>query len=156
MNFEELIGRVGVYPAGFVVGFVSGLVPFVNTEIFLVVVSPFVLRPALAPIALITALGQMVAKSILFYAGKGVFSIKMGRHEKRIKAVQKKFMEREGRADVLIFVSAVLGFPPFYATSFVAGALKLHFVNFLVAGFVGRSIRFGLIIYFPQLLMRIF
>ena len=84
MNFEELVGKVGVYAASFVVGFVSGLVPFVNSEVYLVAVSPMVTRPALAPIALLSAAGQMVAKTIIFYAGRGVFKINMGKLEQKI------------------------------------------------------------------------
>ena len=154
MNFEELIGKVGVYAASFLIGFVSGLVPFVNSEGFLVVVSPMVGRHALLPIALLTAAGQMVAKSILFYAGRGVFTINMGRLEKRIEAVQRKFKAWEGKVDLLVLLSASVGIPPFYVLSFVAGAVKLNFFRFVSVGLVGRSIRFAVIIYFPQLILR--
>ena len=60
----------------------------------------------------------------------------------------------ENKADVLILLSAAVGFPPFYVVSFVAGALKNHFAKFLVAGLVGRSIRFAAVVYFPQFVMR--
>lgn len=154
MNFEELIAKVGVYAASLVIGFVSGLVPFVNAELFLVLVSPIVARHSLLPIAAIMAVGQMAAKTILFYAGRGVFNINMGRLEKRIEAVQRKFKEWENKVDLLVFVSASVGIPPFYVLSFVAGALKLHILRFLSMGLVGRSIRFAVIIYFPQLVLK--
>ena len=154
MNFEELIGKVGVYAASFVVGFVSGLVPFVNSELYLVAVSPMVARHSLLPIALLSAAGQMVAKTILFYAGRGVFNINMGKIEKKIEAVQKKFQDWENKVDALILLSAFVGLPPFYVVSVVAGALKLHYIRFLVAGIVGRSARFVVIIYFPQLVLK--
>jgi membrane protein YqaA with SNARE-associated domain len=154
MNFEELVGKVGIYAASFVVGFVSGLVPFVNSEVYLVAVSSMVARPALLPIALLSAAGQMVAKTIIFYAGRGVFKINMGKLEKKIEVVQKKFQDWEGKADVLMLFSAAVGMPPFYVVSFVAGALKLHYIRFLIAGLVGRSIRFAAIIYFPQLVLK--
>ena len=61
MNFEELIGSTGVYAASFVVGFVSGFVPVVNAEVYLLLVASTVSRPALAPVALLTTAGQMAA-----------------------------------------------------------------------------------------------
>lgn len=156
MDFEELIAKVGVYAASLVVGFVSGLVPFVNSEVFLLLVSPITAKPALLPVAALAALGQMGAKTILFYAGRGVFSFDMGRFEKRIEKVQQKFHEWENRTDLLILVSAFAGFPPFYVVSFVAGALKLNVVRFLVPGLIGRFLRFSVIVYFPQLVKRFF
>jgi len=154
MNPEELIGKVGVYAASFVIGFVSGLVPFVNSELYLVAVSTIAARHSLAPIALLTAAGQMVAKTILFYAGRGVFNINMGKFEKKIESVQEKFQDWENKVDALILLSAFVGIPPFYVVSFVAGALKLHYIRFLAAGMVGRSVRFAVIIYFPQLVLK--
>ncbi len=154
MNPEELIGKVGVYAASFVIGFVSGLVPFVNSELYLVAVSTMAARHSLVPIALLTAAGQMVAKTILFYAGRGVFNINMGRFEKKIEAVQKKFQDWDNKVDALILLSAFVGMPPFYVVSFVAGALKLHYIRFLAAGMVGRSARFAVIVYFPQLVLK--
>jgi membrane protein YqaA with SNARE-associated domain len=154
MNFEELIAKVGIYAASLVVGFVSGLVPVVNSEVFLVIVSPMVAKHSLLPIALLVAVGQMAAKTILFYAGRGVFSINMGRIEKKIESVQRKFKEWENKVDLLILVSAAVGLPPFYVVSFVAGGLKLHVLRFLSMGLIGRGIRFVLIIYFPQVVLK--
>jgi membrane protein YqaA with SNARE-associated domain len=133
MNSEELIAKVGIYGASFVVGFVSGLVPFVNSELYLVAVSSMVARPALLPIALLSASGQMVAKTIIFYAGRE---------------------DWENKADFLMLISASVGLPPFYVVSFVAGALKLHYIRFFIAGIIGRSIRFAAIVYFPQLVLK--
>ena len=154
MNSEELVAKVGVYAGSFIVGFVSGLVPFVNSEIYLVAVSTMVSRQALIPVALLSAAGQMVAKTIIFYAGRGVFSLKMHKLEGRIEAVQRKFKDWETRIDALILFSATVGLPPFYVVSFVAGAAKLHYIRFLASGFVGRSIRFAVIVYFPQLVLK--
>ncbi len=154
MNFEEVIASVGVYAGSFVVGFVSGLVPIINAELFLIAVSPIAARHSLLPIALLAALGQMAAKTIIFYAGRGVIRINTAKIEGRIEAVQKKFKEWENKVDVLILLSAIIGLPPLYLVAFVAGALKLHFLRFLAAGITGRSIRFAVIVYSPQLVLK--
>jgi membrane protein YqaA with SNARE-associated domain len=154
MHVQDLLARVGIYAGSFIVGFVSGLVPFVNAEVFLVAVSPITPRHALLPVAVLCGAGQMCAKTIIFYAGRGVFKINMGKLEGKIEAVQAKFQLWQNKAGALIFLSAVVGMPPFYVVSFVAGALKLSYVKFLATGFPGRCIRFGVIIYFPQLILR--
>ena len=154
MDFEALTGKVGIYLASFVVGFVSGLVPFVNSEIYLVAVSTMAAKPALLPIAMISAAGQMVAKTILYYAGRGVFKINMGKYQSKIETVQEKFERWDKKTDLLVLISAAVGLPPFYVVSFVAGALKLNVIKFVVTGLVGRGIRFAVIVYFPQLVMK--
>jgi membrane protein YqaA with SNARE-associated domain len=49
-------------------------------------------------------------------------------------------------------VSAVVGLPPFMATTVLAGLAKMPMVTFLTAGFVGRWIRFTLLAMSPALL----
>jgi membrane protein YqaA with SNARE-associated domain len=154
MDFESLTAKVGIYAGSFVIGFVSGLVPFVNSELYLVFVSPLAARPALMPIALLCAAGQMCAKTILFYAGRGVFKINMGRYQSKIEKVQEKFERWEKKTDLLIVGSAAIGLPPFYVVSFVAGAMKVNFVRFFIWGILGRSVRFGVLVYFPQFIMK--
>lgn len=154
MDFEALVGKVGIYLASFVIGFVSGLIPFVNSELYLIAVSPMVARPALVPIALLSAFGQLLAKTVLYYAGRGVFTINMGRYKSKVEAVQEKFERWQNKSDLLIFVSATVGLPPFYVVSFVAGALRLNVVKFFITGLLGRSIRFAIIVYFPQLVLK--
>jgi membrane protein YqaA with SNARE-associated domain len=154
MSFEELVSKVGVYAGSFVVGFVSGLIPVFNSEVFLVAVSPIVARHSLVSIALLSTIGQMTAKTIIFYAGRGVVRIDMGKFERKLESVQKKFREWEGKVDALILLSAIVGLPPLYLVSFVAGAAKIHFARFLAAGFTGRFIRFMVVVYSPQLVLK--
>ena len=40
------------------------------------------------------------------------------------------------------FVSAAVGFPPFFAMAMVAGALRMNVVVFFVAGLIGRTFFF--------------
>ena len=43
------------------------------------------------------------------------------------------------------------GVPPFYAVSFMAGALRLSAAAFLAIGTTGRVIRFTAVFLFPEL-----
>jgi membrane protein YqaA with SNARE-associated domain len=49
----------------------------------------------------------------------------------------------------VILASATFGFPPFYLTTLVAGALRIGFGTFLAAGFLGRLLHFGAIAMAP-------
>jgi membrane protein YqaA with SNARE-associated domain len=151
MNFEELTGELGVFVVSLVVGVVSGLVPIINSEVYLIFVSSVTSQPALLPVALLSAFGQMVSKTILFYAGRGLLSIDFGKYKNKIDAAQRKLVESKNKTDLVVFFSATIGLPPFYVISIAAGTLKMRVSRFVVAGFVGRSIRFASIIYFPQL-----
>ena len=43
---------------------------------------------------------------------------------------------------LLTFVSAAIGFPPFFAMAMVAGTLRMNVVVFFVAGLLGRTLFF--------------
>jgi membrane protein YqaA with SNARE-associated domain len=54
----------------------------------------------------------------------------------------------------ITFASALVGVPPFFLVSIVAGALNVAFARFLVAGTAGRLIHFTLVAFVPELLRR--
>jgi membrane protein YqaA with SNARE-associated domain len=53
----------------------------------------------------------------------------------------------------LVLVSSLVGLPPFFLVTFVAGAMKMNFVTFLTAGMMGRLVRFGALVMVPQLMV---
>jgi membrane protein YqaA with SNARE-associated domain len=52
---------------------------------------------------------------------------------------------------VTLALSSVTGIPPFYAVSFVAGALRLLAAAFLATGATGLVTRFTAVFLFPEL-----
>ena len=155
MDFDALTAKFGLYLGSVVIGFVSGLVPVVNSEIYLLAVSTLAGKPALLPVAALTSLGQMLGKTLLFYAGRGVIKIPTRKYENKMEAVKRKFEQWQHKTDLFIFLSAFAGFPPFYIVSVVGGAMNINFARFFVAGIIGRTIRFAVIVYFPQLVQGI-
>ena len=49
-------------------------------------------------------------------------------------------------ATTIVLTSSVVGIPPFYVTTMVAGALRMSFARWLIAGSIGRLVRFGAIV----------
>lgn len=140
LGLERLLGFVG---ASFFVGFSGGLVPVINIEIFLLaaaLASPH----SLVAIVVLTAAGQMTAKSLVYLAGKGALSLHVGkRHEARIAALSARFTRRRAAIPAIVFTSAATGFPPFYLVSVAAGSARFSLAEFLLAGGCGHLLRFG-------------
>ena len=146
---DSLEGIAGVYLASFAIAIVSGVVPIVNAELYLigVVLAVGGIPEALA-LALLVALGQMIAKAAIYRASLGVAQLgerqtqKLGAKLERARAL----VHRHRRKPLaLAFVSASVGLPPFYVVSILAGILEVRFRAFFTVGLAGRTLRFGTI-----------
>ena len=157
---NELLSEIQAQAAGdplrlcivtYLVCFVSGLVPLVHSEAYLVSVSAVSPFGAILPLTLAAALGQMTAKVMLYFGGRGVVRLPLGRHRQRVDAAQARFEQRRGSTRAFLFVSAFTGLPPFLAVSVLAGMLRLALRDFVVAGLLGRFLRFGVATLLPQI-----
>ena len=127
----------------------SALLPILNAEAFVAVVSrtyPIVL------VSLVAAAGQMVGKTIWYYAGANAEKLPWLHRKlekpKMAASLEKWRLQTEGRPVMALavqFCSAALGFPPYAVIAALAGVLRVHYLWFLVCGFVGRFLRFWLI-----------
>ncbi len=151
-EFEEIITKVGLYLATFLVCLVSGFLPLVNAELYLVSISAISSKSVALPVILLSTSGQMTAKSIIYLAGRGFLNLPLGKYEKKIEKVRETFAKWQNKIDLLIFMSAFLGFPPFFIVSILAGMQKLNFRRFFIFGFFGRLLRFAITFLFPQLI----
>lgn len=132
---------------------VSGLVPFVNAEIYLLSAAALA-PPALAiPLVLAATLGQMTAKAAMYGTGRGVVRLRGERMRRWVTEAEAWAEQRQDAGNTLIFVSAASGFPPFYVVSIACGVLRVRFVPFLTLGFLGRLVRFGAVVLVPRLLL---
>lgn len=156
MNFEQMVGQYGLYLSTYIIAVISGFVPVVNIEVYLVWVAAFTPRSQGLPIAILATLGQMTAKTLMYLGGAGILKITLRKPEEKMAAVQKKFESWKNRTSLFIFLSAFLGVPPFYLVSVASGALKIKLPRFLITGLAGRFLRFGITVFFPHLIKSIF
>ncbi len=152
MNFEPMLLHYGLYLTTFIVAAISGVVPVVNTEIYLVWVAALTPRSLGVPLAVLAAAGQMTGKIIMYLAAAGILKISVKEPGEKMAAIKKKFESWKDRLSLFIFLSAFSGFPPFYVVSLAAGGLRVNFWRFLFAGLAGRLLRFALIVFFPHLI----
>jgi len=132
--------------------FVSGFVPLVNIEAY--ILGAAALLPGCPPLVVVVAaaLGQMAAKTLLFLGGRGLVSLPAG-HGERALAMASRLAARRRSAPALVFTSALTGLPPFYVVSVAAGFLGFRTGHFLLAGLAGRLLRFGAVFALPAVLL---
>lgn len=153
---SELLLLAGV----FVLAFVSAFVPLVSIELALVVAAAAgTSNGLLVAQVLFAAAGQMVGKSCFYLGGRTAF-IRWTKREKQPRAhggrrlgrLVARAARQRAAAAVTVFLSAVIGLPPFALVSALAGAWRLRLPSFFVLGLAGRSARFAGVLLVPQLL----
>lgn len=134
---------VGIYGASFVIAILSGFIPLINAEIYLVAVSVSTQSLPLAiALGFIVALGQMIAKVGIYKTARKASNLRLHEEGSKMARARKLMAKWEGKPHLLTFISATFGIPPFFIVSVVGGMLELPFVQFMTVGFIGRSIRF--------------
>jgi membrane protein YqaA with SNARE-associated domain len=141
----------GQFLVAFALAVVSALVPFVNSEVLVLTYAALAgggRRGALM-VAGLFAVGQMVGKCALYWSGRGAARIPSEKRRRTIERWRERFQRSPRTVVLFVFVSALSGFPPFYAVSVLAGAFRTNLPAFFVAGFVGRFIRFSILALAP-------
>jgi membrane protein YqaA with SNARE-associated domain len=128
----------------------GALLPFVNTEVYLIGAATLMPKPLLVPLVVAGSVGAMAGKVLLYYGGRGLVKVPWQRAQKELAKMQARMEEKPAVGKLLYSVSAVVGLPPFYVTTLAAGAVKMNFTFFLVVGFIGRLIRFAAVVALPQ------
>ena len=130
-------------------GALSSVVPLFNMEAYIsVAYARSQTHPALL-LAVVGSLGQNLGKLVWYYASRGALDVAWLRRRLDTPKRQASFErwrsvvgDRPLLSGVLVFVSAMIGFPPFFAMAMVAGSLRMNVVVFFVAGLLGRSLFF--------------
>ncbi len=145
----QILEAVGLYFGTFLVCLLGGLVPLINTEVFLVglITLGAVRSPSSLPaIVLLASLGQLVAKIILYYAGLGMFELPRGRYKAKIEAARARVERWRDKPKWVLAVSSTVGLPPLYLVSLSAGALKMRLRTFLPICMAGRIVHFAAVV----------
>jgi len=135
----------------------SAVMPWFNAEVIVLsmpAVAPS--RTVLAILVVIATVGQMTGKCFVYWAGRKGDKALPGRAGVALEKLKVRLATTPSRAAALVLVSALVGLPPFFLVTFVAGALKMNFVTFLTAGTMGRLLRFGALVTLPQLVIPLF
>lgn len=130
---------------------IGALVPFVNTEVYLIGAAALTPPELWAPLVVAGTVGAMAGKVLLYYAGRGVVKLPGGRVKRGLEKARSQMETRPRVGMALYAASALIGIPPFYVTTLAAGAVRMNIAFFLAVGFVGRLVRFALVVALPAL-----
>jgi membrane protein YqaA with SNARE-associated domain len=130
-------------------GAVSAVIPVFNMEAYISVMYANAGDRSALGLAFIGSLGQNLGKLVWYYLSLGALDIpwlqKRMDTPKRQASFERWRNYVQGRplmSGLLTFVSAAVGFPPFFAIAMVAGTLRMNVVVFFVAGLIGRTLFF--------------
>jgi membrane protein YqaA with SNARE-associated domain len=141
---QQILDSLGIYAGIFIIGIISGLVPFLPAEIILgaVVVLAGNLWLAVS-LGVLVAAGQMVAKALLYKGAQRAVAIGGEPKEGSKLARAKKYVDRwKDKPLLLTFVSGTIGIPPLLLIAPLAGIMGIRFRAFLACGMAGRTVRF--------------
>ena len=131
----------------------SALLPILNVEAYLAAVALKAHNLSDWQLAAVGGGGQSVGKILWYLAGIHSLKIRWIRQKMDTEKWQvsyEKWHERiVGRplfAGAISFGSAVTGFPPLAVIAVLAGTLRMNFTIFMITVFVGRTIRFWLVL----------
>ena len=141
---DSIEASFGIYLATLIVSVLSGLIPVVNGEVYLIAAILVAKDPVVAiALAVLVAVGQMLAKIVLYYAARGATELgRSTRFGDKLQKAQALIDRWKNKPLTLLFISAVTGLPPFYLVSLLAGVVGIRFPVFLFLGLLGRVIRF--------------
>ena len=116
----------------------SAVMPWLNAEVIVLslpAVAPS--RTALALLVVIATVGQMTGKGLVYWAGRKGNKVLPGRAGMALEKMKDRLAARPSKATALVLVSSLVGLPPFFLVTFVAGGL----------------VRFGALVMVPQLMV---
>ncbi len=129
----------------------SAVFPWMAVEVIVLALPAVASSPhALLALLLVATVGQMTGKAIVYWIGRGCWRWSTPRLTQQVERGRGRFAQGSHGGAGLVFLSSSVGWPPFFAVAAVAGALKVHFPTFMVAGTAGRLVRFGALIFVPQ------
>jgi membrane protein YqaA with SNARE-associated domain len=131
----------------------SAIFPWIAVEIIVLAlpaVAPSL--PALAFLVVVTTAGQMAGKCLVYWSGHRTFHRAGPRLAGAVERWRTAMTQRPRGAFGLVFLSSSVGFPPFFLITAAAGALRVDFVPFVIAGTMGRLLRFSAIVFVPHML----
>jgi membrane protein YqaA with SNARE-associated domain len=100
----------------------------------------------------VATLGHMAAKTLVYLGSRGTTPLVTPRQRAGLERVSALLLRRRRLQVLTVLLSAVGGLPPFYLVTVCCGALRLPLRDFLVAGTVGRGVRFGALALLPRLI----
>lgn len=156
MDWGPLLESVGIYGTTIILCFISGVLPILHVEAFLVTVSALSSQKIVIPLIIVASTVSILAKSLVYLTARGVLNLPLKKYEEKLEPVRRRIERWRAGTMVLLLISACTGMPPFYLMTILSGTMKYNFIKYFLCGVFGLAVRYALVIEFPQLLKRLF
>ena len=132
-----------------VLSFISAVFPLVSAEVVVLGLAAASPTPNVILLAAVATAAQMAGKSTMYWVGARAVGHTPARYRVTMDRWEQRFRAARGRVGSIVFVSSMSGLPPFYVISTLAGAFRTSFLTFLIAGTIGRFVRFTSLAWLP-------
>jgi membrane protein YqaA with SNARE-associated domain len=156
------------------VAFGSALVPLISIEVFVIGLASSEPGVHWLAIGAAVAIGQITGKLLYYLAARGSIRLPAFLHDRlhrerspsarrdrwqrrtkrlrmRLEALRERCHRHPHWMTGTYGVSAIVGMPPFMATTVLAGLARMRLCTFLAAGLLGRWLRFSVLAACPAL-----
>lgn len=131
----------------------SAVLPWLNAEVMVLAMARLAPSPAgLAAIAVLATAGQVTGKAFVYWAARRAADAGASHLPASVEAWQARATSRSTHPFAWALVSAVVGVPPLYVVTLLAGAAKLSFPRFLCVAATGRLVHFAVLVLGPLVL----
>jgi membrane protein YqaA with SNARE-associated domain len=134
-----------------VVGATSSLFPVSPVEPWLIGVAIVAPGWLIVPLIVLVTVSSMAAKTVVFLGGRRVEAAFRGKTRQRFDRLRDEVAGRPRLQRGTLFVSSLVGFPPFYLITALCGTLRMPLRHFVVLATTGRAIRFATLMTVPHL-----
>lgn len=134
----------------------TGYIPSVSTEIILISMGLVISKQQVLTLALIGAFSQTLAKCHLYFLSAKVVSCFRYKTKRKFISLKKRLKSRDKLSASLIFISALIGVPPYYFINLLCGLFNTGWIQFCMLGFIGMFIRFYCCLAFPNFIINLF
>lgn len=137
-------------PFVFLTSFVGGFVPLVNADAILLGAALLPPRSGAAPLIAVAVVGQVAGKLVFFFIAahaSGPAMRLLGRRALRLRTAGAL-----PAASAAVCLSALVGLPPFFVTTFAAATAHMPVLRFTAAALCGRSVRTAALVLAPRLI----
>lgn len=133
-----------------VIAAASSLLPVSPVEVLLVALSASAPPWLLLPIIIVATAGHMSAKMLIYIGSRRTMPAVPARQRAALDRVRALLARRRRTQLLTVLASAIGGMPPFYLVTVCCGILRLPLRDYLVAGTIGRGLRFGALVLLPR------
>jgi membrane protein YqaA with SNARE-associated domain len=125
----------------------SAVLPWLNAEVIVLAFAAMATsRADLVALAVLATAGQVTGKGLMYWTGRGAALVEAGGTRARLDKWRARLERHRWHPLTWVFVSAVVGVPPLYIVTVLAGAAKVPFGRFLAVTSLGRLLHFGMLV----------